>query len=503
MEAPVFDDIADPSCTCLACVATRRQEAMALRAGGGPARRARRTAATVVTAGFVAAGVAPAAARALDPGKTLDDQGPRQPLADTLIDQEQLPPDAPDPAAWEGTYGSPQGEPGPLRLGSSGGKSVTPAFATPVLATPVLAMPVLATPVLATPGLATPTRTGLATVTRDQIIERAQSWSDVVVPYSQSGYRGGYRTDCSGYVSMAWGLAQNAWTGNLADYAAPISKSDLKPGDILLFHNAANPMRGSHVVIFERWTDSSRASYVGYEQTQPGTKHRTIPYAYFNYSSGYKAYRYKNVVEGGGTGGGTTTPGTTVPGTPAFPGAQYFGPGKSNAYITQLGKALVAKGYGSYYREGPGPTWGAADQKATAAFQRAQGWTGADADGIPGRETWARLMAGSDGATGGSGGTGGTGGTGGANPAPPSTTPGAPAFPGAQYFGPGKSNAYITQLGKALIAKGYGNYYREGPGPTWGTADRQATAAFQRAQGWTGAEADGIPGKDTWALLMR
>ncbi|WP_436774941.1 peptidoglycan-binding protein [Yinghuangia sp. YIM S09857] len=466
MEAPVFDDIADPSCTCLACVGTRRQEAMALRSGGSPARRARRTAATVVTAGFVAAGVAPAAARALDADKSVDDQGPRQPLADTLIDQAQLPPGAsdhtvPEAAVWEGAYGSPQGEPGPLRLGSSGGKSITPVLVT------------------------APSRLGLATVTRDQIIERARSWSDVVVPYSQSGYRGGYRTDCSGYVSMAWGLAQNAWTGNLADYATPISKSALKPGDILLFHNAANPVRGSHVVIFDRWTDSSRTSYVGYEQTQPGTKHRTIPYAYFNYSSSYKAYRYKNVVEGGGSSPGPTTPGATV-----FPGAQYFGPGKSNAYITQLGKALVAKGYGSYYREGPGPTWGAADQQATAAFQRAQGWTGADADGIPGRETWARLMAGFDGGTGG-------------NPAPPPTSPGATAFPGAQYFGPGKSNAYITQLGKALVAKGYGSYYREGPGPTWGTADQRATAAFQRAQGWTGADADGIPGKDTWALLMR
>ncbi|MGW0659406.1 peptidoglycan-binding protein [Streptodolium elevatio] len=468
MEAPVFDDIADPSCTCLACVATRRQEAMALRSGGSPARRARRTAATVVTAGFVAAGVAPAAARALDPDKSLDDQGPRQPLADTLVDQEQLPPHAPDPAVWEGTYDSPQGEPGPLRLGSSGGKSVAPV-------------------------LATPARTGLATVTREQIIERAQSWSDVAVPYSQSAYRGGYRTDCSGFVSMAWGLAENAWTGNLADYAAPIAKGDLKPGDILLFHNAANPVRGSHVVIFERWTDASRGSYVGYEQTQPGTKHRTIPYAYFNYSSSYKAYRYKNVVEGDagtGSGGGTTTPATTP-----FPGAQYFGPGKSNAYITQLGKALVAKGFGSHYREGPGPSWGTADQRATSAFQRAQGWTGTDADGIPGRETWARLMAGLGGGTGG--------GAGGGNPAPPPTTPGATAFPGAEYFGPGKSNAYITQLGQALVRKGYGSYYREGPGPSWGTADQQATAAFQRAQGWTRADADGIPGKDTWALLMR
>ncbi|MCF2528028.1 peptidoglycan-binding protein [Yinghuangia soli] len=483
MEAPVFDDVADPSCTCLACVSARRLESLALRSGGSPVRRARRTAATVVTAGFVAAGVAPALARALDPDTTLDDAGPRRPLADGTQEQEQVqeqhPPAAgPDFAAWDdGTPGSPQGEPGPLRLGSSGGKTVTPAVA---------------------PGL-----NALTTVTRQQILERARTWSDIVVPYSQSAYRGGYRTDCSGFVSMAWGLSENAWTGNLANYAYPIAKSDLKPGDILLFHNYANPVRGSHVVIFERWTDSSRTGYVGYEQTQPGTKHRTIPYAYFNYASSYKPYRYKNISEGGSAGnnGGTPGGGTTAPGVTPFPGTQYFGPGKSNAYITQLGQALVRKGYGSYYREGPGPTWGAADQQATAAFQRAQGWTGDDADGIPGKETWSRLMAGAT--TGG-----GTGGTSGANPGTPPqttppTTPGATPFPGAQYFGPGKSNAYITQLGQALVRKGYGGFYRQGPGPTWGAADQQATAAFQRAQGWRGDEADGIPGKDTWALLMR
>jgi hypothetical protein len=286
---------------------------------------------------------------------------------------------------------------------------------------------------------------------------------------------------------MAWGLEENAWTGNLADYGVPIGKNDLKPGDILLFHNAADPVRGSHVVIFEKWADSSRARYIGYEQTQPGTKHRSIPYAYFTYASDYQPYRYKNLTEGGGSGGGDTTPGAG-----AFPGAQYFGPGRSNAYITQLGQALVAKGYGRYYTEGPGPTWGSADQQATAAFQRAQGWSGADADGIPGRETWTRLMAG---LTPG----GGRGGTGNSD----SPAPGSTAFPGAQYFGPGRSNAYITQLGQALVRKGFGRYYTVGPGPTWSSADQQATAAFQRAQGWSGADADGIPGKDTWALLMR
>jgi hypothetical protein len=40
-------------------------------------------------------------------------------------------------------------------------------------------------------------------ITRAQILARAQTWVDAKVPYSQSAYRDGYRTDCSGYVSMA------------------------------------------------------------------------------------------------------------------------------------------------------------------------------------------------------------------------------------------------------------------------------------------------------------
>ncbi|MFC9591530.1 peptidoglycan-binding protein [Streptomyces sp. NPDC056944] len=81
-----------------------------------------------------------------------------------------------------------------------------------------------------------------------------------------------------------------------------------------------------------------------------------------------------------------------APKTPPFPGAQYFRAGANNAYVTRLGQALVRKGFGRFYSVGPGPRWGEADRKATQAFQRAQGWTGSDADGYPGPSTWSRLM---------------------------------------------------------------------------------------------------------------
>ncbi|MCH5585730.1 peptidoglycan-binding protein [Shimazuella sp. AN120528] len=74
-----------------------------------------------------------------------------------------------------------------------------------------------------------------------------------------------------------------------------------------------------------------------------------------------------------------------------FPGTKYFKTGAKNKFVTQLGHMLVAAGYGKYYKVGPGPEWTSADLKNTQAFQRAQGWTGGDADGYPGPETWKRL----------------------------------------------------------------------------------------------------------------
>lgn len=81
------------------------------------------------------------------------------------------------------------------------------------------------------------------------------------------------------------------------------------------------------------------------------------------------------------------------PSAPAFPGAYYFRPGAKNQYVTTLGKQLVKKGYGTFYKQGPGPQWTAVDRAAVKAFQKAQGWTGSDADGYPGPQTWKRLFS--------------------------------------------------------------------------------------------------------------
>jgi N-acetylmuramoyl-L-alanine amidase len=77
----------------------------------------------------------------------------------------------------------------------------------------------------------------------------------------------------------------------------------------------------------------------------------------------------------------------------SFPGKDAFKIGQSHPAVTVLGQRLVAHGFGSYYKVGPGPTFSEVDKEACAAFQKAQGWTGDDADGYPGPTTWERLMA--------------------------------------------------------------------------------------------------------------
>ncbi|MFJ7907492.1 peptidoglycan-binding protein [Kitasatospora sp. NPDC096204] len=172
----------------------------------------------------------------------------------------------------------------------------------------------------------------------------------------------------------------------------------------------------------------------------------------------------------------------------AFPGTDQFGPGANNASVTKLGELLVQRGGARFYQQGPDPRWSEADRQAVKAFQESQGWRGSSADGLPGPQTWALLVnhQGHD------------------IPAASSAKPSAvPAFPGASRFRPGAVNSHVTTLGQALVRHGYGQYYRQGPGPRWSESDRRAVQAFQHAQGWSESGADGYPGPLTWSRLMR
>ncbi|MEU0624966.1 peptidoglycan-binding protein [Streptomyces rubiginosohelvolus] len=73
-------------------------------------------------------------------------------------------------------------------------------------------------------------------------------------------------------------------------------------------------------------------------------------------------------------------------------------------------------------------------------------------------------------------------------------------FPGAAFFHGGRHSPVITAMGRRLVAEGCGKY-KTGPGPNWTNADKASYAAWQRKLGYSGADADGIPGKSSWDKL--
>lgn len=73
-----------------------------------------------------------------------------------------------------------------------------------------------------------PTGDNLKCVARSTIVARGQDWVNKHVPYSQSKTYDGYRTDCSGFVSMAWMLSKpGLTTSTLKGVSHSINKADL------------------------------------------------------------------------------------------------------------------------------------------------------------------------------------------------------------------------------------------------------------------------------------
>ncbi|MEU9251389.1 peptidoglycan-binding protein [Streptomyces sp. NPDC048270] len=441
MPMPAFEEY-EPAgdCACRGCAQRRRTLARArairLRDGGHPAARGARRALVLATAAGVVLGGGGGAAVAV-----------AAPAAGPVA------PDDPGPS-------TPQGGRTPLH-GPKGGPVGKPGAPS-----------------------------GVKRIDRTTIINRAKVWLDAKVPYSMSEYwTDGYRQDCSGYVSMVWNLGSNEWTGSLDKFATKITKADLLPGDMLLFHNPADPNNGSHVVLFGGWADETQTHYIAYEQTRPTTRKLATPYGYWSNGSKYVPYRFNGVT--GGIVPDDPAPPAPAPGAPTvFPGAAKFGPGQTNDHVAQLGRMLIERGAYRFYPKGVADrAWSEHDRLATQAFQAAQGWTGADADGIPGAHTW-RLLVERQGRN--------IPPMVGAAPGPG----GVRAYPGASVFRPGNAHEAIAVLGRQLIKKGFGKHYTSGPGPRWSEADRRSVEAFQRAQGWRGAAANGYPGPETWRRLF-
>lgn len=153
-------------------------------------------------------------------------------------------------------------------------------------------------PTAARPMLDCGTQAGLPNVTPEQAIDRGNSWVSVNVPYDQgSCYTndlGTYRQDCSGFVSMAWGLTSSYVTWTLPDVSHEIDLSELQPGDIL-------DIPHQHTEMFVRWTDEAhtRADLMGETYPGNGTVVDHDQPLTTGYWSDFTPYRYNNMQPAG------------------------------------------------------------------------------------------------------------------------------------------------------------------------------------------------------------
>jgi len=166
----------------------------------------------------------------------------------------------------------------------------------------------------AAPAHADTTTTG-GSITRDEVIARAQSWVNEGVPYNQGAYysdsNGSYREDCSGYVSMAWNLSDSLVTQTLPSVATQIPASELQPGDALDY-------TAEHVILFAGWIDQSAGTFNYYAENNPSELTNLYQGSLDASSldgwptSDYTPLRYNNIT---GTASGTTTATTSTTAT--------------------------------------------------------------------------------------------------------------------------------------------------------------------------------------------
>ena len=156
-----------------------------------------------------------------------------------------------------------------------------------------------------------------------------------------------------------------------------------------------------------------------------------------------------------------------------YPGVNTFKAGRKEEAVSFLQTRLKAHSFDPGAVDG---YWGPKTQAAVAAFQRSQGWSGSDADGIPGKESWARLSA--------------------AKPTPVSIS--LSKAVAAFRTDPARKGTPVTydgiKLVEAALVKEKLLEERFSDGHA-GTKTKEAYSRWQRKLGHSGRDADGIPGK--------
>ena len=158
-------------------------------------------------------------------------------------------------------------------------------------------------------------------------------------------------------------------------------------------------------------------------------------------------------------------------------GGLQYGYGAHGPHVREVGEALVAAGHGSHYTSGPDEDWRDPDTLNYADYQCSLGYTGTDADGVPGEASLRSLL--------------------GHIPVPRTVSlahlvTAARTDPDAEQ-GHRTYGDEVRIVEQALADEGLLD-------PAWvdgslGTMTLEAYAGFQRRLGYEGDDADGIPGQ--------
>ncbi len=137
-------------------------------------------------------------------------------------------------------------------------------------------------------------------ITRAEVLARAQTWVDQAIWYDMGGAAPdpqgrSYRTDCSGFVSMAFHLDQSLSTVTLPERFTQIDPNSMVPGDIVGNLGPGTAGAAGHVVIFNGWVDDSHTDFYTLEETPDYAQAKIRTWGASTFAQA--AFRYNNIAD--------------------------------------------------------------------------------------------------------------------------------------------------------------------------------------------------------------